>query len=90
MPNNNLSINVSFLGDSVRQVLEDHADMTRSVWDFCSRHANANIKVYVTPRTEPADPLDWSISVASPAGRNSFTASQRKPLGAVSFTPAPF
>lgn len=78
-------INVSFIGDDVRTVLEDNHQAMRSVWGYCAALANATIKVHVAPRIEGV--IEWHLDIVTPYGRRSMVAYQRTPVGAVSFTP---
>lgn len=79
------AITVIFTGDNAEQVLADHPDVARAVWDACRGAYHANIKVHVMPRINDMTPLEWSMSVASPKGRTTMTVVQQSPAGAVRF-----
>lgn len=81
------AVNVSFYGDDALRVLEDNPTAARAVWDACRGSYHAYIKVHVAPRFNDMTPLEWSMTVASPRGRSTFTIIQQSPAGAVRIIP---
>ena len=78
---------VSFRGDDFDQVIQDNRLMHSGVLAYAKQLGNANVKVYVTPRECRTDIAEWSMSISSVAGRQTYRVIQRSPTGSVSFHP---
>ena len=78
---------ISYLGDQVQETLAASVEVAQAIVLYCAEAVNATVKVYTEPRTGDGSPLEWSLSISSPAGRQTVTVTQRIPLGAVRFSP---
>lgn len=81
-----ISTQIIFEGDDIINVLEKNWLIHDAVWKHAKQHINAKIAVYTSERPEPHGPVEWAMSITSPAGRQTFSISQRTPTGTVSFT----
>lgn len=82
-----ITTQIEFHGNNdLIDVLEKNWLMHDAVWKHARQHLNAKISVHTSERLEPHGPVEWSMSVTSPAGRQTFSVSQRTPTGSVLFT----
>lgn len=63
------------------------SDVVRYIENVAKDSPEAMVKVHVSPRTMPIEPLEWYMTFTSPQGRQTLTVIQRKPFGAVIFKP---
>jgi hypothetical protein len=82
-----LSLQVNFTGVNLGQQLITYYDVAKTIWDNCLDTAPFVATVNVLDRGDPDDPLEWHLSLATPAGRQSFTVIQPTPNGAIEFRP---
>ena len=75
---------ISFHGDNIEATLEANPLVYRAVWDACSEIPNASIRVDAHPCFDD-NPLEWSMTIASPTGRRTLTITQKSPIGSVRF-----
>lgn len=81
-----ISTEIVFLGEGVAETLKDNWKIHNAVWEVAKKYRNAKVTVYTSLRPEPHGPIEWSMSVTSPIGRQTFCISQRSPTGSVSFS----
>ena len=77
---------IHFHGVSVRSLVRDNPAMVRVVKDLVITMLDATVNVYTQPRVADTEPMEWSMTIASPVGRRSVSLIQRKPDGAVLIT----
>ena len=78
---------ITFLGTGVHEALKAHDDVVRAIQRFCSGIVNGKVTVHTSRRFTDSDPLEWSVTIASPLGRKTLAAVQRIPYGAIRITP---
>lgn len=81
-----ITTQIVFHGDDIVKCLEDNWMVHEAIWKSVKQYTNAKIAVHTNPRDEPHGPIEWSMSVTSPTGRQTFRIFQRTPTGSVSFT----
>ena len=86
MKSNPVSINVSFHGDNVEQVMLDHREMVAACWKQCASFSDSFAKIHVFPRIDNG-PAEWSMTIAKPTGRRTYSVTQSRPAGPVTFAP---
>ena len=81
-----ITTQIVFHGEDIIKCLEDNWMVHEAIWKTAKQYINAKIAIYTSPRLEDHGPIEWSMSVTSPTGRQTFSVSQRTPAGSVSFT----
>lgn len=74
-------------GEDLIALLESNYLMHEAIWKMSRQYVNAKVAIHTSPRLEQFGPVEWSMSVTSPAGRLTYAVSQRTPSGSVSFQP---
>lgn len=82
-----ITTEVSFHGNDVIKTLEENYLMYDGVWKLAKDQLNAHVKVHVSQREPDDGPIEWSVSVTSPTGRQTLSLSQRSSIGSVSINP---
>jgi len=77
---------VKFHGIDVQDTLDANPDVKAAVMRAASTFPGAKIDLYTAARYIPDGPLEWTMSITSPAGRRTLILNQRAPGGAVSFS----
>jgi len=71
-----ISLNITFFGDKPKAIIESCPNMYRAVWNYCSGIADCNVKVHMQEQLSDR-PLEWSMSISTPAGLKSVRVIQR-------------
>ena len=81
-----ISTEIVFHGEDIVETLKDNWLAYEAIWKQAKKYLNAKIAIHASSRTEMHGPIEWSMSVTSPTGRQTFRVFQRSPTGSVSFT----
>lgn len=66
---------------------EDYPEVVEHITNVAHlEEPHAKFEVYVTPKFNPMDPLEWSARVTGPNGRRHVNITQRKPGGNITFS----
>lgn len=83
--NDFMTTSISFHGPDVQATLEANPLVYKAIWDSCSTFPNSSIRIDAHPCFDDS-PLEWSMSIASPAGRRTLLVTQQSAAGPVRFS----
>lgn len=76
-----ITTQITYLGNQARKTLAEYPDVRKTIWEYFRNALDTVVRVHVEEPDKGI--LTWEMNVSSPAGRQSFTATQRKPGGPI-------
>lgn len=74
-----ITTQITYLGDQTRKTLAEYPDVRKTIWEYFQDALDTVVRVHVEEPDKGI--LTWELNVSSPAGRQSFMATQRNPGG---------
>lgn len=77
---------ITYIGNDVHATLKAHPDVVQAVHKLCLGLFDASIKIHVMSPFRNAEPLEWTVDIASPKGRRTLAVKQRVPAGSIAIS----
>ena len=70
------SVTVTYQGDDVERLMAVYKEVVSAIWTYCSSIVNGYVKVHVSPKNLDKGSIEWTLTTATTAGRQTFLVKQ--------------